>query len=321
MRVLVTGNLGYIGPVLTRALHAAGHSVVGLDTGWYLSDYAEDPEWPDVQVFGDIRTVEPAQFWQTHNIDVAVHLAGLSNDPIGDLDPALTNAINFVGTARMLIPGVRNVVVSSCSVYGTSDGSPSTEESDTNPLTAYARAKAAVDQYLVNFGGVIGVASWASLRLGTVWGWSPGHRLDLVVNRMVSDALYGGVVTANGNPARPIVHVADVARAILHFIERDDTGIYNIVGENIRIEPLAERVAAAVVERYDGYVAINRRDAGADQRDYMASGAKAAAAGWLPMHTLGNSLGGLVNRTARMEPGIYERLPIARHFLEGEIAA
>lgn len=317
MKVLVTGNLGYIGPVVVRHLREAGHTTAGVDTGWYLSDYAGEPVWPDVQFFGDIRESKSAWF---DGVDAVVHLAGLSNDPIGDLDPDLTLDVNFVGTLRMLAPHARNLVVSSCSVYGAGSGVASLESCETRPLTAYARAKAAVDAYLTRFGDYF-LDSWVSLRLGTVWGYSPGHRLDLVVNRMVADATFGKQVTARGNASRPITHVEDVADAIVHFLGRKDTGIFNIVGENVTIAPLAERVAAAVGAEYDTFVPVVHESGGADQRDYAALGDKARLAGWTPNYLLDDALADLVIQTGTLTEGrLYERLPIARKHLEAKAA-
>lgn len=313
MRVLVTGNLGFIGPVIVRRLREAGHYVIGVDTGWYVGNYAGEPVWPDVQHFGDIR--KPRDSWFI-GVDAAVHLAGLSNDPIGDLDQSLTNEINFMGTAGMLVPGARNLVVSSCSVYGTSDGEPSTEASGANPLTAYARAKLAVDNYLLNFGDTLRL-DWVSLRLGTVWGYSPGHRLDLVVNRFAYDAAWLGRLTAKGNARRPIVHVEDVADAVLHFLAGGDSGIYNIVGENVQVVPLAEKVAAVAGDMFEMYVPIDKKPADSDQRDYMATGAKAFAAGWAPQYRLDDSLPDLLTLSGALpRDRTYERLPIARKYLE-----
>jgi len=206
MRVLVTGNLGYIGPVVVRRLREAGHYVVGVDTGWYVHQYAGEPEWPDVQFFGDIR--DPGDSW-FHGVDAAVHMAGLSNDPIGDLDPDSTEDVNYAGTLSMLVPGVRNLMVSSCSVYGVSTNVLSREDSDLHPQSIYAKCKADVDRFLAS--GLWPYEDWVSLRLGTVYGYSPGHRLDLVVNRMVHDALANDLVRANGNAARPLTHVEDAA--------------------------------------------------------------------------------------------------------------
>ena len=233
MRVLVSGNLGYIGPVLVRRLRSAGHYVIGVDTGWYVHDYAGEPVWPHEQHFADIR--HPRDSWY-RDVDAAVHLAGLSNDPMSELDPELTEEINVGGTLGALLDGGgRNVIVSSCSVYGATD-EVATEESRPNPLTPYAKAKAAVDAYVHEGRWFRGNA--VSLRLGTVYGYSPGHRLDLVVNRMAYDAVTKGYVSATGNAWRPLVHVEDVASAILFMLDQPWTGVYNVVGENAQMMPL-----------------------------------------------------------------------------------
>lgn len=311
MRVLVTGNLGYIGPVVVRHLKEAGHYVVGLDRGWYIAQYAGEPEWPHVQRFTDIRKHDEAYARQ---FDAIVHMAGLSNDPIGDLDPDLTRGINYAGTIGWLTPGVRNVILSSCSVYGSTDGI-ATEATPLLPLTAYADSKARVDAYAAGFLSKPG--EWASLRLGTVFGYSPGHRLDLVVNRMMHDALNKGRVLATGNAARPLVHVEDVARAVVHFVEqREWYGVYNIVGDNIRMHALGEAVAS-----FCGVPHV-KVESGPDARDYMASAEKARLAGWTPTRTVEGSLPVLAEKTLSLpKDRIYERLPIARRHLGLEAAA
>lgn len=314
MRVVVTGNLGYIGPVVVRRLREAGHHVTGIDLGWYVHDYAGAPVWPHKQYFADIRQPHPAWF---AGAEAVVHLAGLSNDPIGDLDPSVTADVNYIGTVGMLLEGVRNVVVSSCSVYG-ANKDVADEDTKVNPLTPYARAKADVDNWLSAYAHVIGVKDWASLRLGTVWGYSPGHRLDLVVNRMTFDAIHKGRIRATGNAARPITHVEDVADAILTFLGNDKVGTFNIVGENVRMFDLADRIAAEYKRMTGEFVPVIKSPAGDDARDYMASGARALArANWLPQHRLADSLPDLITLTADLPAGrIYERLPIARKHLE-----
>ena len=294
MRVLVTGWAGYIGPVVIRHLRAAGHYVVGIDTGWFLRDYAELPEYPDEAIFGDIRRVLAPR----PQADAVVHLAGLSNDPLGDLDPALTAEINFAGTCGLIQQdwSRRHVVVSSCSVYGTAE--MATEETDPNPLTRYAAAKAAVDYSLS------GLSSDAvSLRLGTVYGWSPGHRLDLVVNQMVYDAGRGRGISVNGDAARPLVHVEDVARAIVFMLDREERGVYNVVGENWRMGALGESIAAATKAM------IHHGPPSADQRDYSASGDKLRALGWEPRHTVASTVPDLLVKSYGLGvPWRYKRL-------------
>lgn len=305
MKVAVTGNLGYIGPVVTTILEALGHQVVGIDLGWYLGDYADTPVIPRLQFRQDIR-----RGIRLKGLDAIVHLAGLSNDPIGNLDPTFTREINYEGTVSALMPGIRNLVISSCSVYGANDRVV-TEADPTNPLTVYAECKRDVDTWLTTFGESIGITDWASLRLGTVYGWSPGHRIDLVVNRMVWDALNKGYLTVTGNAARPLVHVLDVAAAVLHFLEPNGPqGIYNIVGENLRMEELGTLISDELG------VPMRTSDGAGDQRDYMASGDKAARVGFRPVWSVEESLYALARDTASLPLGRrYERLPIARQYL------
>ena len=299
MRVLLTGNLGYIGPVVTAALKRAGHEVMGLDTGWFLPNLAAPPEWPEEQVFGDIR--EDGLFLSA---DAIVHLAGLSNDPMGALNESLTERVNLDGTLNLIAshPDIRHVIVSSCSVYGAAE--MATEETPVAPQTAYATAKAAVDYYVQrrNLRGLNAV----SLRLGTVYGWSPGMRLDLVVNRMTYDATHGLGITVTGNAARPLTHIEDVASAIVFMLDRPETGVFNVVGENWRMRDLAETIAWATKAK------IREQDTGSgDARDYMASAAKLEALGWQSEWGVGDALADLLRAGHILglgSPFRYERL-------------
>ena len=257
MNVLVTGFAGYIGPVVVRHLKDAGHFVVGLDTGWFLPDYAEMPTWPDIARFSDIRS--PGLL--PDDTDVIVHLAGLSNDPLGDLNPDLTRRINEIATLDLIrdYPDVRHVIISSCSVYGHTDDA-ATEATEVRPLTAYAQAKAWVD-----YNAPLIAENVISLRLGTVWGYSPGHRLDLVVNRMMFDAIRKGVVTVSGSSWRPLVHIEDVAAAITHYAENDVVGVYNIVGDNAQMDDLGTLIAEYAE------VNVEQHPETPDKRDYTAA--------------------------------------------------
>lgn len=277
--VLVTGSCGYVGPVVVRALRAAGHDVLGYDIGWFGTD--DGSTW---FVRGDIREPLVHSAWP----DVVVHLAGLSNDPMGDLDPDLTDDINVGGTVMMLTRHreARHVIVSSCAVYGV-QSTPADETTPPNPQTLYAKAKADIDRAVHHWPEYDAV----SLRLGTVFGPAPNHRLDLVVNRMVFDASNGDGVTVTGDAARPLVHVEDVASAVLWAVEGDQRGIYNIIGENVRMKALGRAIA-----HFAG-VPVKYVSAGADTRDYMASGEKALRAGWSPTRSVEGSLPALFGHT------------------------
>lgn len=298
-RILVTGSAGYIGSVLVPHLQSVGHEVVGYDIGWFGRDTAK---W---SVVGDIRTplVNPA--WP----EVVVHLAGLSNDPLGDLAPVLTTEINKWGTIDMVraYPEAHHIIVSSCAVYGQSSVL-CTEESPTNPQTAYAKCKAAVDEWVMADGYDI-----TTLRLGTVFGPSPNHRLDLVVNRMVYDVINEARVTAHGNAARPLVHVRDVASAIAWSVDHRPPGIYNVVGENVRMGELAVTVTSTLGGRLS-----NAPDV-VDSRDYMASGSKLLTAGWHPSRTVAASLEELREHTLPLHLSEHVRLHQLRRLMDAGV--
>lgn len=280
MRVLVSGSAGYIGSVLVPVLKRAGHTVLGYDAGWFGDDNASQ-----FGVRGDIRDTLVVTDWP----DVVVHLAGLSNDPMGDLTPTLTWEINNYGTQDMLVhhARARHVIVSSCAVYGQA-AEVCDEEAIPNPQTVYAQCKARVDEWAMT-SPLIREA--IILRLGTVFGPSPNHRLDLVVNRMVFDAMNGLGVRVAGDAARPLTHIDDVAAAILWAVEGHATGIYNVVGENVRMRELGREVAKLTASP------IRFEDGGEDTRDYMASGSKILGAGWAPTHSVAGSLPALVEFT------------------------
>ncbi len=290
MTVAVTGNLGYIGPIVVRALKARGHRVIGVDTGWYTSQHATMPDWPHAQRFGDLSLT--AEYLP----NVVVHLAGLSNDPLSAFAPELTHSINELGTLGLIrsMPKARHVVVSSCAVYGASE-EVATEESPVSPLTAYARAKANVDAALA------GHPNAMILRLGTVYGPSPGHRLDLVVNRMVYDAVHGLGIKVHGSSWRPFTHVEDVAEAICRAVESDAAGVHNVVGQNLRIDTLGQ-----IVGRLTGaHVLLTDSP---DARNYQATTIRGP---WMDYeHTVAESIADLAAFSLALPglPSRYERL-------------
>ena len=253
MRILVTGNLGYVGSVVTADLQQHGHWVAGYDVGYFAPCLSDTAVPPDAQYLGDTRSFDPALL---AGIDAIVHLAALSNDPLGELDPALTDGIN-VGGLRCVAEAARAagigrfVFASSCSLYGKSDGDRALDENcPQNPLTAYARSKVDGEQILAALGS--DAFRPIALRFSTAYGWSPRLRLDLVVNNLVASALVRGVVAleSDGTPWRPLVHVLDMAQAIRLALESDVrvTGgtAYNVgsEAENFQIKTIAARVAA-----------------------------------------------------------------------------
>jgi nucleoside-diphosphate-sugar epimerase len=217
MRVLITGSEGYIGTVLGPHLLAHGHEVVGLDAGfhragWLYNGVDRAPAW----INRDVRRLEVDDL---RGFDAVVHLAELSNDPLGELNPEVTFEINHRGSVRLATlardAGVeRFVYMSSCSVYGTADAEPSTETSELQPLTAYAQCKVLVERDVLALAG--DGLSPTFLRNATAYGASPRQRFDLVVNNLAGHAWTEKVIrmVSDGRPWRPLVHILDICQAI-----------------------------------------------------------------------------------------------------------
>lgn len=256
MRILLTGHKGFIGSVAGPILMHEGHDVVGVDSGFFSActfgtGSARDPI-AGLQM--DIRALEPADLVR---FDAVVHLAALSNDPLGDLDEALTSEINHLATVRLARlardAGVgRFLFASSCSNYGAAGESLVDEESELAPLTAYGRSKIAAEKGLralasEDFSPVL-------LRCATAYGLSPGLRLDLVVNNLVASAITTGKVRllSDGSAWRPLVHVDDIGRAFSALLVAPRAAVHNEVfnvgatAENYRIRDVAAIVADCV---------------------------------------------------------------------------
>jgi nucleoside-diphosphate-sugar epimerase len=251
MRILVTGHRGYIGAVLVPILRDRGHEVFGLDTGYFDEhSFAGTEDGPKLE----LRDVSPETL---RGIDAVVHLAALSNDPLGALDPVWTAEINqdaSVALARAAKQaGVQRFVFSSsCSVYGAADEATLLDENSVcRPLTAYARSKALVEDALDGLAG--GGFAPVSLRHATAHGLSPRLRLDLVLNNFVGWACAAGEIrlASDGQAFRPMVHVRDIAAAFLAALEAPAFAIagqrFNVGtnAENFRILDLAEAVREA----------------------------------------------------------------------------
>ncbi len=233
MKILITGNLGYVGPGLVRELREfyPEAELIGYDIGYfakYLTTPSVSPDiYLDIQHYGDVRRF-PEQILE--GVDVVVSLAAISNDPIGNKFEEVTLDINYhanVEIARMARrQGVRRFVfASSCSVYGSAEDAPRTEASALDPLTAYARSKVYSEEALEALAREDFQVT--CLRFATACGMSERLRLDLVLNDFVAGALTAGRITilSDGTPWRPLIHVLDMARAIRWAMERDtETG-------------------------------------------------------------------------------------------------
>jgi nucleoside-diphosphate-sugar epimerase len=261
MRIVITGNMGYIGPVLARFLRVniPGCELVGYDTGFFghcLTNASVLPETLyDHQYYGDVRDLPEAV---VAGADAVVHLAAVSNDPIGEKFSAITKDINqsasvrAAGLARQA--GVKNFVfASSCSMYGSAEGSARKETDPVNPLTAYARSKVGTEGALGEMD--LGAMTVTCLRFATACGMSDRLRLDLVLNDFVACAVTSGHITvlSDGTPWRPLIDVEDMSRAIAWAVLRPPSNggpflAVNIGGEewNYQVRDLANAVAAAV---------------------------------------------------------------------------
>lgn len=275
MKVLVTGHRGYIGSVLSQVLVNRGIEVIGLDADWYGDCAFGRVREPGTSLSKDIRTVESHHFG---GVDVVIHLAGLADDASGDLDPQLTEDINFTGTMRVAemakAAGVaRFFFASSCSVYGKGATELLTENSPVNPLSQYDQYKLLCEQELSGLAD--DTFSPVYLRLGTVYGVSPKLRLDTVVNDFVGAATTVGRIAMKtaGVAWRPFVHVEDVARTILGLLSLARRRIHdrsiNIVQrhENYRIAQVADVVTQAIPDsRWTGAFDV------ADTKSYHVCG-------------------------------------------------
>jgi nucleoside-diphosphate-sugar epimerase len=258
MRILITGNMGYVGPLVVEQLRRS-HSqarLEGFDNGYFspclVSSRALPERFLDCQHFGDVRSF-PADLLK--GLDAIVYLAAISNDPMGNAYEEVTLDINYRSCVRLAAQakaaGVRSFVfASSCSVYGFASDGARHEGSSLDPLTAYARSKVAAEQELHPLAGP--GFKVTCLRFATACGMSDRLRLDLVVNDFAASAVAAGKITilSDGTPWRPLIHVRDMARAIDWAIEREPQpgGDYLVVNTgsdewNYQVKTLAQTVA------------------------------------------------------------------------------
>ncbi len=316
MNVLLTGHKGYIGSVMTPLLLDAGHTVHGLDADLFEGcSFDEDGMTTIPETRKDLRDVQQSD---VEGFDVVIHLANLSNDPLGNLDPDLTYAINHRATVRLAElardAGVgRFVFSSSCSLYGAAGQDRVTEEADFNPVTPYGTAKVLAERDIRPLASES--FSPIFMRNGTVYGISPRLRFDLVVNNLTAWAVATGQIRmkSDGSPWRPLVHVEDVCTAFLTALEAPREAIHNeafnvgSTSENYQVRDVATIVGEVVPD-----CAVSFADgASPDSRSYRVAFEKITERlGWSPKWT--------VREGARQVYETLRGLDLAPEVFEGE---
>ena len=285
MRIIITGNMGYVGPMVVRHLRHRFPTaeLIGFDAGFFAHCLTTTGPLPETllsqQYFGDVRDL-PAELLR--GTDAVIHLAAISNDPMGKAFEQATDDINRGASIRLAKlaaeAGVRSFVfASSCSVYGFAEGGPRTEADPVNPLTAYARSKIDTEQGLQSLAN--GPMLVTCLRFATACGMSPRLRLDLVLNDFAACAVTSGEISvlSDGSPWRPLIDVADMARAIewavTRDLERGGTVLTVNAGSdrwNLQVGALAEAVAA----QFPGTRVSINKDAPPDRRSYAVDFAR-----------------------------------------------
>jgi nucleoside-diphosphate-sugar epimerase len=280
-RILVTGGAGYVGTVLCEKLLSLGYEVIVVDTFWFGDNLFSHKNL--IKIKKDIRNLKLSDF---DGVSVIVHLASIANDPSVELDPSLSWEIGTLGTKNIIDCAVKNnvkkvIIASSGSVYGVRPESQVTELCDLTPISIYNKVKMVKERVALSYSGQIDVTI---LRPATICGYSSRMRLDLTVNVLTFNALkYGLIKVFGGEQIRPNLHIDDMIRAYVFFIEKTYTGIYNVGFENYSIKEIANIVKSNVpceIEYLDSD----------DVRSYRLNSDKLMNLGFSPIKSVQNAI-------------------------------
>lgn len=280
MRILVTGGCGYVGSVLVPKLLSLGHSVDVVDIMWF-GNFLKPHRNLGVAI-GDIRDAI-----HVDGVDAIIHLAGVANDPCGELDPKLSWEINTLATMRLADNayrnGVRFIYASSGSVYGVKEEEQVTEDLTCEPLSEYNKTKMVSERVVLSYGGQI-------VRPATVCGYSPRMRLDVVVNMLTMQALTKGEITVlGGSQMRPHIHIEDMTDLYVFLLDHPEIqGVYNAGFENYTVMELAQSIAKKTG------VKINVLESN-DARSYRMNSDKIANRGFVRKHSVMDAIEDLSN--------------------------
>ena len=282
MHILVTGGCGYVGTVLTKRLLEEGHKVTVFDIMWFGNHLAAHDGL--TLVAGDIRYIEDVPM---EGIDRIIHLANVANDPCGELDPKLSWEVNVLASKLLIEKAIENgvkqfVYASSGSVYGVKEEPDVTEDLPLVPISDYNKTKMISERVLLSYKNQIEVYC---IRPATVCGYSERMRLDLSVSMLTMSALKNGIITVfGGQQTRPNIHMNDMVRVYLHFLNNKIMpGIYNAGFENISILDIAKKVTDVISAK----ITVTESD---DPRSYRQNSDKLLSTGFAPQFTVADGI-------------------------------
>ncbi len=286
MRVLITGGAGYLGSVLSRKLLAKGYNVRVMDALWYGSESIEDLKKNEnfELIKEDIRNLVPTVKAMI-DVDAVIHLASIVGMPASSIEPRTSEEINYLATKNIaelcqLHDIETYIFASTCSVYGYQPNKIINEKSHVAPLDFYAKQKYLSER----------ATGWLNrsptiYRFGTLFGYSPRMRFDLVINLFVAQALTDGKITVfGGKQERPFLHVSDAADSLIFGIEKNITGTYNVISENMTILQAAERIKKII----GCEIEISAENE--DNRSYRVSAEKIKQVGFTPLKNLDDTI-------------------------------